>query len=242
MKINSILAGMTVAAMLGGAMPAGAADLAARGYTKARPPVASVYDWTGFHVGVNGAYLSSETRWDLGPAPFAADGSNKGTGFFGGAQLGYDIQAGAWVFGVEAQGDWGELSGQHLSLVNDANLDRAKVDGVGLFTARVGYAFDNVLFYAKGGAAVTHNKYAVLDAATEAVLATGSDTRWGGAAGAGVEVAFSTNWSASVDYVHGFFDRKTLAFAPAGFGSYAIRQDFELVSFHVNYRFGGPQT
>lgn len=242
MTMKSMIAvafGLAVTAM---GLPAAAADLAARVYTKA-PPVAAVYDWTGFHVGVNGTYFSSESRWDVGPGIFVQDGSNKGTGFFGGGQLGYDVQSGAWVFGVEAQGDWGEVSGQHFSdAFAAANIDRAKIDAFGLLTGRVGYAFDNVLFYGKGGALVTHNKYTVLDAGTEALLASASDTRWGAAAGAGFEVGFSKNWSASVDYVHGFLDRRTLAFAPAGFGSYAIKQDIDLVSFHINYRFGGPHS
>jgi opacity protein-like surface antigen len=40
---------------LGMAAPASAADLAARPYTKAPPaPVAVIYDWTGFYIGING--------------------------------------------------------------------------------------------------------------------------------------------------------------------------------------------
>lgn len=37
------------------ATAASAADLAARPYTKAPPPIVSaVYDWTGFYIGING--------------------------------------------------------------------------------------------------------------------------------------------------------------------------------------------
>src|SRR6266436_9457024 len=40
---------------LGMAAPATAADLAARPYTKAPPPmIAPIYDWTGFYIGANG--------------------------------------------------------------------------------------------------------------------------------------------------------------------------------------------
>ena len=40
---------------LGMAAPASAADLAARPYTKAPPaPIAAIYDWTGFYIGING--------------------------------------------------------------------------------------------------------------------------------------------------------------------------------------------
>ena len=50
---------------LGMAAPATAADLAARPYTKAPPPiVAPIYDWTGFYIGANGGWGSSHKCWD----------------------------------------------------------------------------------------------------------------------------------------------------------------------------------
>ncbi len=40
-----------------------AADLAARPYTKAPPPVvAAMYDWSGFYIGINGGWGQSSTR------------------------------------------------------------------------------------------------------------------------------------------------------------------------------------
>ena len=45
---------------LGMAAPASAADLAARPYTKAPPPVVAIYDWTGFYIGGNGGGGSAE--------------------------------------------------------------------------------------------------------------------------------------------------------------------------------------
>src|SRR3954453_22948211 len=47
------------------AAPASAADLAARPYTKAPPPmVAAIYDWSGFYLGINGGWGSSHKCWD----------------------------------------------------------------------------------------------------------------------------------------------------------------------------------
>jgi outer membrane immunogenic protein len=219
---------------LGAAVPAFAADLPARVYTKA-PPVAAVFNWTGFYVGVNGSYIENRSRWDLGPAPFFFEGQNRGTGFFGGAQAGYNYQVGTWVFGVEAQGDWGDLNNWYDNQLGRAN--RSRVDSFGLFTGRVGYALNNALFYAKGGGAAVHNKYEVFDTGTLATIGTASETRWGAAAGAGIEVAFSENWSVAAEYVHAFLDHKTLTFNPIAGGIYNIRQDVDLVSFHLNYRF-----
>ena len=51
---------------LGIAAPASAADLAARPYTKAPPPVvAPIYDWSGFYIGANGGGGWSNKCWDV---------------------------------------------------------------------------------------------------------------------------------------------------------------------------------
>ena len=62
-------------ALLGGAAlslglvnAASAADLAARPYTKAPPPIVeAMYNWSGFYVGINGGWGSSRKRWDERP-------------------------------------------------------------------------------------------------------------------------------------------------------------------------------
>jgi outer membrane immunogenic protein len=57
---------------LGMAAPASAADLAARPYTKAPPPiVAAIYDWSGFYIGANGGWGSSHKCWDITNFPGA---------------------------------------------------------------------------------------------------------------------------------------------------------------------------
>ena len=53
-----------------------AADLAARPYTKAPPPmVAAVYDWTGFYIGANGGLGSSRKCWSDITALAVAEGT-----------------------------------------------------------------------------------------------------------------------------------------------------------------------
>jgi hypothetical protein len=119
-----------------------------------------------------------------------------------------------------------------------------KIQRVRLVTpsgGQIGYGFNNVLLYATGGAAVTGDSYRILDAATGALAATASDdTRWGGTIGAGVEVA--PNWSVGVEYDHLFMQDSTVAFTtPAGAGfSDRIRQDVDVVTARINYKFGGP--
>jgi outer membrane immunogenic protein len=230
---------------LGAAAPAVAADLAARPYTKAPPMVAAAYDWSGFYIGVNGGWGSSRNSWDSVPPAglIGPEGSHDATGGTVGGQVGYRWQAGAFVFGLEAQGNWADLSGSNVSQVFPGFRNHTNVDAFGLFTGQVGYAVNNVLLYVKGGAAVTSNSYRINTVGGALAGVTGDDTRWGGTIGAGLEYAFAPNWSVGVEYNHLFMQDRTYNFTtPAGvyFGTDRIRQDVDLVTARLNYRFGGP--
>jgi len=225
--------------------PALAADLAARPYTKAPPMVAAIYDWSGFYVGANGGWGSSRNSWDsVPPFFFGAEGSHDATGGVAGGQIGYRWQSGTWVFGLEAQGDWADLSGSNISTLFPGFVNNSKIDAFGLFTGQVGWAANNVLFYVKGGAAVTSNKYNINTAGGALFASTGDDTRWGGTVGVGLEYGFAPNWSAAIEYDHLFMQDRTVNFTAPATGllvaSDRIRQDVDLVTVRVNYRFGGP--
>src|SRR5262249_37333562 len=94
-----------------GAVPAFAADLPARPYTKAPAMIAAVYDWTGFYVGLNGGGGFSHNCWTSTATAFGAtvpnvsEGCHDASGGMVGGQIGYRWQAANWVFGVEGQGD-----------------------------------------------------------------------------------------------------------------------------------------
>lgn len=243
-KMKKVLLVTASLIALGATAPAMAADLAARPYTKAPPMIAAVYDWSGFYIGVNGGWGSSRNSWDS-VFPAGPEGSHDATGGVAGGQIGYRWQTGAWVFGVEAQGDWADLSGDNLStLFGPGFRNQSKIDSFGLFTGQIGWANNNVLFYVKGGAAVTDNRNGIFSTTTGAQLASsGDDTRWGGTVGVGLEYGFAPNWSAAIEYDHLFMQDSTLNFTTptgAAFGSDRIRQDVDLVTVRVNYRFGGP--
>lgn len=241
---------LSTVALIALAAPAAAADLAARPYTKAPPQmIAAVYDWSGFYVGVNGGWGTSGNCWTntaVGGVPFApaAEGCHDADGGTVGGQIGYRWQAGNWVFGLEAQGNWADFNGSNVSLLAPPAVNRSKINAFGLFTGQVGYAANNVLFYVKGGAAVTDNRYEGLFAGT--VINRSEQTRWGATVGAGVEYAFAPNWSFGVEYNHLFMGTENYNFRGAGaFAGINIRnddikQDADLITARVNYRWGGP--
>jgi outer membrane immunogenic protein len=231
---------------LGVAAPASAADLAARPYRGAPPPmVAAIYDWSGFYIGANGGWGSSRKCWDSVAPNFliGPEGCHDATGGTAGGQIGYRWQAGTWVFGLEGQGNWADFRGSNTSLIfGDTN--RSRIDAFGLFTGQIGYAWNNVLFYVKGGGAVTNDRFEIRDTPTNLLLAsTGDQTRWGGTVGVGLEFGFAPGWSAGVEYDHLFMGNKTLTFTDTtgvAFATDRIRQDVDLVTVRVNYRWGGP--
>ena len=229
---------------------ASAADLAARPYIKAPAPVVvAMYDWSGFYIGANAGYGSSRKCFDFAgfvgfPVAPIRDNCLDATGALAGGQIGYNWQAGSWVFGLEAQGDWADLNGRAPSLLFPGTTARARINGIGLFTGRVGYAWNNVLLYVKGGAAVASDRYSSVFTATNVLISSASETRWGGVAGAGIEFGFAPNWSVGLEYDHMFMGTRTLAFS----GPFAlpplplerVRQDVDMGTVRINYRFGGP--
>ncbi|HEV2156420.1 outer membrane protein [Bradyrhizobium sp.] len=230
---------------------AGAADLAARPYTKAPPMIAAIYDWSGFYIGANGGYGSSRNCWDgtVGFPAGVAEGCHDATGAVAGGQVGYRWQSNAFVFGLEAQGDWADLSGRNASTVFGV-ANRTRIDAFGLFTGQVGYAWNNALLYVKGGGAVTRNRYSGLGTGGlgGAEFDRADDTRWGGTIGVGFEYGFAPNWSVGLEYDHLFMSHRDItltsngALTPAGTFSRTDRigQDVDLITARINYRFGGP--
>src|SRR5215475_9612956 len=205
-----------------GAAPALAADLPAKVYTKAPAVVAPIYSWAGFYIGLNGGGGSARKCWDinnvLGVAvPATREGCHDATGGTIGGQIGYRWQAANWVFGVEAQGNWADFKGSNASLLLapfPILTNNSKVDSFGLFTGQVGYAWNNVLWYVKGGAAVTHDKY---NGNLLGILVdTASETRWGGTVGTGIEIGFAPHWSVAFEYDHLFMGSRNNSFTTLG--------------------------
>src|SRR3984957_10098257 len=237
---------------LGITAPASAADLAARPYTKAPAPVVPpFYDGSGFYIGANGDADWSHNCLTVtsfrGPvAPFG-EGCREATGGVVGGQIGYRWQTAGWVFGLEAQGYWADLRASNVSLFIPAWTNNTKINALGLFTGQVGYAWNNVLWYVKGGAAVTDDQHRGIVTATGALFDSANETRWGGAIGTGLEYGFAPNWSVAVEYDHLFMGNRSitttstgvLAGIPAGsvFRTDSIRQDVDMVTARVNYHF-----
>jgi outer membrane immunogenic protein len=238
-----LLGTIGLVALSGSAM---AADMAARPYKAPPPVVAPIYDWSGFYIGANGGWAQNHNCVDfLDAAGFVvASGCRDRSGGVVGGQIGYRWQSSQWVFGLEAQGDWADLSNQRVSLIDPTLSTRTKTSAIGLFTGQIGYAWNASLFYVKGGAAVTDNRFSVLENTFGNELVAQSATRWGGTVGVGWEYGFAPNWSAGIEYDHLFMGHRNNSFTSTNvlltrFVNDRITQDVDMVTVRVNYRFGG---
>src|SRR3954462_7707306 len=250
--MKKILLGAVALAAFGAMAPASAADLAARPYTKAPPPmIAAIYDWSGFYIGLHGGRGWSHKCWDntvfrgVATVPAFAEGCHDATGAVAGGQIGYRWQASSWVFGLEAQGDWADLKGSRTSVFDIAARNQSKIDAFGLFTGQIGYAWNSALVYVKGGAAVTGDHYRIFDIPSGVEFVCANETRWGGVVGVGVEFGFAPNWSVAFEYDHLFMGDRDVTFSGRGAFGFApgafvatdrIRQDVDLATVRLNYR------
>ncbi len=185
---------------------------AARGADLPRVPYARVapyptYNWVGPYIGVNLGY-----QW--GSATHS--GANP-SGIMGGVQGGYNWQIGEFVFGAETD----------LQLTDADDMFavwKFSNPWFGTLRGRAGYAMNNVMLYATFGLAYGGGS-----------VQTGglkeSNTHVGWAAGAGMEVGLTPNWSAKAEYLFvDLSDQRYVLFANTGFKSSILR-------LGVNYRF-----
>ena len=127
---------------------------------------------------------------------------------------------------------------------DEALSTTVKTDAIGLFTGQIGWAWNAALLYVKGGAAVTDNSFNIFDTATGVGLVTSGATRWGGTLGVGFEYGFSPNWSVGIEYDHLWMGTANNSFTTAdprlaGVLNDRVRQDVDMLTLRVNYRFGG---
>ena len=144
------------------------------------------------------------------------------------------------MFGLEAQYDWADLNKAYYGPLGTWSVG-TKVDAIGLFTGRIGYAANNALFYVKGGWAVANNN--AWAAWNNVTFATASNTRSGGALGVGLEYGFTPNWSLGAEYMHAWLGNNNYAWGNANFvgvnawNNLHAHQDIDMFTLRLNYRF-----
>src|SRR5215470_5341473 len=114
MVVPMVMSMVMAMASLFAASRASAADLPVPGPAPAYYPVATVYDWGGGYIGINGGYAFGQSQWGsdpLNPSGLNSTGNFNVKGGLVGGTIGVSGQWGAWVFGVEGDFDWQGISG-----------------------------------------------------------------------------------------------------------------------------------
>ena len=235
---NVALGLLAAVAMTGTAV---AADMAPR-YAKAPPAIAvQVTNWTGLFIGGEGGGAWGRDRMDF-PTPLTTTGTYDTSGAIAGGVIGYNYQAPGsnWVFGVEGNFDWADIKGSAVC-PNIAFNCRTKIDSIFTGTGRLGYAWDRVMVYGKGGYAWARGRADVVVPATGVINDGSSVDRDGYTLGAGLEYMFAPNWSAKVEYDYYHFNTKRVnGNTPAGAFVELIDvngRDLHAVKGGINYHF-----
>lgn len=206
--------------------PALAADLPTRAAPAAPFAAPPVFTWTGLYVGANAGYTWGTARF----SDTDGDGfSRRIDGALGGAQVGYNWQAGDIVFGVESDI---QATGISRSVTSDGTTLKSEIPYFGTVRGRIGMSFDNIMPYVTAGLAYANNKITVSEAG---VSLSNTKTHFGWTVGAGIEAALGNGWSVKGEYLYVDLQNKTYF---ANFdGGFRARADFHIARVGVNYRF-----
>jgi outer membrane immunogenic protein len=214
---TAICAAAAAIALMG--TPVLAADVAVRAAPPAPAPVPyPANNWTGFYVGgeIGGGWGSSTatvvTNFGSSFPPGTLETPVDYHGFLGGFYGGYNYQINQFVIGVDADGTWADLNGsatQVSAITGDISNRNSTVNWIATATGRLGWAWANWLFFAKGGwawAGVEGNSTTTTPGGVVASTFTTQDTRQGWTVGGGIEWGVSEHVSFKLEYDYVKFD------------------------------------
>jgi outer membrane immunogenic protein len=253
--VASNRAGLSVAFVLTSAFGAASAAVAADLPLPVSTPPPIIYNWTGIYVGGNlGAGWSGLSAGNFSDTLGSSFTAPTNTQFVGGAQVGVNYQFwGGVVIGAEAMFDWSTVSHNNPVTATDptntvaVNLGVADARWLSTATGKVGYAWDRVLLYAKGGGAwvaTTSPSISVAGGGPATFMSVSNTTASTWTAGFGLEWAFSGNWSARAEYDYIALPNQsfTVASTTPTFGGDVIsfnNRNLSIFTAAINYKFGG---
>ena len=245
---NNVLGLLAVSALsVGFAQASVAADLQNPIYPAPSPPIVVPYKWTGLYAGIHIGGASAREQWgdtssdcihlspvggrlpdptNLPPVLCSSDlGRHTDKGMLGGAQAGYNLQNGIWVFGIEGQFSFSNLKGNHgrtqiippqppgLAQTEGIQQFATKIQDFGTIAGRLGVVAGdrgNTLLFVKGGAAFANDRFTADYSATWGAFGLANEStsgslahsgiRWGYTVGAGLEHMVDQNWSVKIEY------------------------------------------
>jgi len=260
--MKKLLGPLVVALLVAG--PAFAADMPVKApLNKAPPPP---FTWTGLYIGANAGYGWNSTTGDefcTTPAPAlivggpgcstAETGTLKAKGAFVGGQLGYNYQTGMFVWGIESDIHFSGIHDSAALVTPCCNgfpptpgmlTTSQSLDWFGTVRGRLGIAaWDRALIYGTGGLIYGEENVAqqlAFPAISYPAAATAMRSGW--VAGAGLEYAFTNNFSAKIEGLFYDMGSQTIAFTALGGAGFTESTTFNfkgsMVRLGANLKFG----
>jgi outer membrane immunogenic protein len=234
-----------LAGLLAMSIDARAADLPVAPAPVYVPPP---FTFTGFYIGGNLGGTFNLDKWSESLFFMTFNRETAGGRFIGGGQVGFNYQFGPLVVGAEADGDWGantQNAGNTAFIPAVGNIIiLANHTWVSTAAARVGFAADHLLFYAKaGGGWAGSNGFTLSNTTTATTISgLGGGTNSGWLVGAGLEWAVTDHWTIKFEY--DYVGLRTYSFgvpttAPflAGDTFTNARPNVQMAKVGVNYLF-----
>jgi outer membrane immunogenic protein len=255
------------------------ASAIALGFSAASPvhaaPPAPAFSWTGFYLGANLGGATGGSNPSLIANITADPFDNFSTagvptldvkGFVGGGQFGYNIQAGNYLYGFEADFTGMDVHGNtsvspfFTGKVSN-NFDwSSRYSWLSTIRARGGILIaPNWLVYGTGGLAITsvHDNVTCTSSSTgcgDITPFSPQNLQWsqtstlvGWTAGGGIEATFLQNWIFGLKVLYARFPSTSPGYIGGTNGGagpvpaiFSFDHNLTLVTFVVDYKFGGP--
>jgi outer membrane immunogenic protein len=242
-NMKAFISGCVALAALAACGAAGAADLAIRTPGAPPPEVSPApYNWNGPYFGVSFGLAVGQSRQSAAFGDLTPSFDMTG-GVFGFA-LGYNWQAGKLLYGVDTDISLSTkrgTSGYILPGAPAGSLAETREQWIATYRGRIGLVQESWMFYVTGGGATADVKITATEPFPGIVgIASESKTRWGWAAGAGVEAGRIHSFTVKAEYIYADFGN-TAYFnpPPPGFFNRAggVRLYDHILRIGLNHKF-----
>ncbi len=202
-------------------------------------------NWSGFYLGGQGTYRWASADIDV-PSLGIGIASLTSDDWMGGVHGGVQQQVGQWVLGVDLSGDWGGSGDtKNFSFGSITGNRHVGIDEIFTATGRLGYAWSNVMLYAKGGYASVGLSGNASISGLSGVCDPGCSfdkSQSGWTVGGGFDWMFAQNVSLGLDYNYIDIGSETVRFDR--FDDIAVRVDpdnIQTLSARLTFHFNAPR-
>lgn len=211
--------------------------LAAALSTAAMADPAPSFSWSGLYGGISGGWSTADRDWAYTSGGATSNKDGMESGVWSG-HLGLQQQFGGWVFGVEANlgsiNKWGTAPCPNSTISCESRISNFWSIG-----PRVGYVWNNVLWYATGGYAQagieTHARTAL------SIYEQTSERHDGRFIGAGAEYPIARNLFVGIEYQHQDYGKKLHTETTfGGISNRDVKMDVDLIRARLTWKFGAP--